>query len=61
MNAFAKIEYNISQDREEHNLTSDELADLIEDIAKAIKEDIKHDTDVFYSKYLRLIQELRRI
>ncbi len=58
---YAIIEYNISQGQDEHTLSSEELATLIEDIIKAVDDDEKNDTHVFISKYKRLIEDLRRI
>lgn len=58
---YAIIEYNISQGQDDHSLSSEELAALIEDIIKAVEEDRKNDTHVFISKYKRLIEDLRKI
>ena len=61
MKAVAIIEYGISQNQESHVLSNEELADMIEDIIECVKEDAKHNSNVFISKYTRMIAELRNI
>lgn len=61
MNAITTIEYNISQNIENHSLRGEDIAEMIEDIITCVKEDIKNDTDVFTSKYRRLMEHLRSI
>jgi len=57
---YAIIEYNLSQGQDEHTLTSDNLADLIEEVIDAVKEDRKNNTLVFTAKFKRLVEELRK-
>lgn len=58
---YAIIEYNISQDKDEHVLSSSDLADLIEEVIDCTEQDKKNNTKVFISKYKRLIEDLRKI
>lgn len=59
MNAISIIEYNISQNIDEHTLKNVDIADMIQDIINCVKDDIRNDTDVFASKYTRLMENLR--
>ena len=56
---YAVIEYNISQGKDKHTLTSEELATLLEEAMSAVEEDRKTNTDLFTAKYKRLIRELK--
>ena len=58
---YAIVEYNISEGKDDHTLSSEELATLIEDVIKAVEEDRKNNTYIFVSKYKRLIEDLRKI
>lgn len=61
MNAISIIEYNISQNIDNHILNGVDIADMIQDVINCVKDDIRNDTDVFTSKYKRLIENLRNV
>ena len=61
MNAISIIEYNISQNVDDHLLHGNDIADMIEDIIQCVNDDDKNDTHIFISKYKRLINDLRKV
>jgi hypothetical protein len=56
--AYSQIEYNLSQNIDQHVLSSDQLAELIKDIIDSQEQNLTHGVDIFSHKYKALIEKL---